>query len=114
MNCNLTDSNVTVEGENYQGGITGAQTNSYVINCGATGSISVKASGNYAGGVTGIATVGWVTNLGKDEVANTSLLKTVGDLLTKLLSSNPDQAGMLLSLAGIAPSAILGCNMNCR
>jgi hypothetical protein len=114
LNCNLTDSNVTVEGENYQGGITGAQTNSYVINCGATGSISVKASGNYAGGVTGIATVGWVTNLGKDEVANTSLLKTVGDLLTKLLSSNPDQAGMLLSLAGIAPSAILGCNMNCQ
>ena len=114
LNCNLTDSNVTVEGENYQGGITGAQTNSYVINCGATESISVKASGNYAGGVTGIATVGWVTNLGKDEVANTSLLKTVGDLLTKLLSSNPDQAGMLLSLAGIAPSAILGCNMNCQ
>ena len=114
LNCSLTDSNVTVEGENYQGGITGAQTNSYVINCGATGSISVKASGNYAGGVTGIATVGWVTNLGKDEVANTSLLKTVGDLLTKLLSSNPDQAGMLLSLAGIAPSAILGCNMNCQ
>ncbi|RGF10695.1 Cna B-type domain-containing protein [Blautia sp. AM16-16B] len=114
LNCNLTDSNVTVEGENYQGGITGAQTNSYVINCGATGSISVKASGNYAGGVTGIATVGWVTNLGKDEVANTSLLKTVGDLLTKLLSSKPDQAGMLLSLAGIAPSAILGCNMNCQ
>ena len=114
LNCNLTDSNVTVEGENYQGGITGAQTNSYVINCGATGSISVKASGNYAGGVTGIATVGWVTNLGKDEVANTSLLKTVGDLLTKLLSSNPGQAGMLLSLAGIAPSAILGCNMNCQ
>lgn len=113
LNCNLTGCNVTVEGKNYQGGITGAQTNSYVIDCGATGNLSVKASGNYAGGVTGIATVGWVTNLGKDEVADTSLLKTVGELLTKLLSSNPDQAGMLLSLAGIAPSAILGVDMNC-
>ena len=113
LNCDLKDSKVSVSGENYQGGITGAQTNSYVINCGVTGSLSVKATGNYAGGVTGIATVGWVTNLGKDEVSDTSLLKTVGELLTKLLSSNPDQAGMLLSLAGIAPSAVLGCQMDC-
>ena len=113
MGCNLTDCNVNVSGENYQGGITGALTNSYAINCGASGSISVKATGSYAGGVVGTATVGWVTNLGKDEVSDPSLLKTVGNLLTELLSSDPEKAGMLLSLTGIAPSAILGCNMNC-
>ena len=113
MGCNLTDCNVNVSGENYQGGITGALTNSYAINCGASGSISVKATGSYAGGVVGTATVGWVTNLGKDEVSDPSLLKTVGKLLTELLSSDPEKAGMLLSLTGIAPSAILGCNMNC-
>lgn len=113
MNCNILNCDVTVSGENYQGGMTGALTNSYAINCGSTGSISVKATGSCAGGVAGIATVGWVTNLGKDEVSDPSLLKTVGKLLTDLLSSDPEKAGMLLSLTGIAPSAILGCNMNC-
>ena len=121
LNCNLTECNVTVSGENYQGGIVGAQTNSYAVNCGATGSISVKASGSYAGGFSGISTVGWVTNLGNKEVKDASLLTTVNKLLTGLLSTpkdDPDydnkqvQAGMLLSLAGIAPSAILGCNLN--
>ena len=113
MDCNLTACNITVAGENYQGGITGALTNSYAINCGASGNVSIKATGSYAGGVVGMATVGWVTNLGKDEVSDPSLLKTVGKLLTGLLSSDPKKAGMLLSLVGIAPSAILGCNMNC-
>lgn len=113
LNCNLTECNVTISGENYQGGIVGAQTNSYAVNCGATGSISVKASGSYAGGFSGISTVGWVTNLGNKEVKDASLLSTVKKLLTDLLSSNPEKAGMLLSLVGIAPSAILGCNLNC-
>lgn len=113
LNCNLTGCNVIVSGENYQGGIVGAQANSYAVNCGANGSISVKASGSYAGGVSGISTVGWITNLGNKEVKYASLLTTVKDLLTSLLSSDPEKAGMLLSLVGIAPSAILGCNMDC-
>ena len=113
LNCNLTGCNVTVSGENYQGGIVGAQTNSYAVNCGASGSIAVKASGSYAGGVSGISTVGWITNLGNKEVKDASLLTTVKKLLTDLLSSDPEKAGMLLSLVGIAPSAILGCNMEC-
>ena len=122
LNCNLTECNVAISGENYQGGIVGAQTNSYAVNSGATGSISVKASGSYAGGFSGISTVGWVTNLGNKEVKDVSLLTAVNKLLTGLLSTpkdDPDydnkqaQAGMLLSLAGIAPSAILGCNLNC-
>ena len=113
LNCNLTGCNVTVSGKNYQGGIVGAQANSYAVNCGANGSIAVKASGSYAGGVSGISTVGWITNLGNKEVKDASLLTTVKDLLTGLLSSDPEKAGMLLSLVGIAPSAILGCNMDC-
>lgn len=113
LNCNLTGCNVTVSGENYQGGIVGAQANSYAVNCGANGSIAVNASGSYAGGVSGISTVGWITNLGNKEVKDVSLLTTVKDLLTGLLSSDPEKAGMLLSLVGIASSAILGCNMDC-
>ena len=113
LNCNLTGCNVSVSGENYQGGIVGAQTNSYAVNCGASGSIAVNASGSYAGGVSGISTVGWITNLGNKEVKKVSLLTTVKELLTGLLASDPEKAGMLLSLVGIAPSAILGCNMDC-
>ena len=63
--------------------------------------------------MSGISTVGWITNLGNKEVKDVSLLTTVKDLLTGLLSSDPEKAGMLLSLVGIAPSAILGCNMDC-
>ena len=84
-------------GENYQGGIVGAQANSYAVNCGANGSIAVKASGSYAGGVSGISTVGWITNLGNKEVKDVSLLTTVKDLLTGLLSSDPEKAGMLVT-----------------
>ena len=113
LNCNLTECNVTVSGENYQGGIVGAQANSYAVNCEASGSVSVKATGSYAGGVSGISTVGWITNLGSKEVKDASLLSTVKELLTDLLSSDSEKAGMLLSLVGIAPSAILGCNMDC-
>ena len=122
LGCGLENCTISVKGENYQGGIAGALTNSYAINCGATGSVSVEASGSYAGGVSGIATVGWVTNLGNQEVKDESLLTTVNKLLTGLLSTPKDdpeyenkqaKAGMLLSLAGIAPSAILGCQMNC-
>ena len=113
LNCNINNSSVSVSGTNYQGGFTGAQANSYLINCGIDGSVSVKATGSYAGGISGIATVGWVTNLGSEEVTNPSLLKTVNDLLVGLLSTDPEQAGMLLSLVGISSSAILGCNINC-
>lgn len=121
LNCNLSGCNISVSGENYQGGIVGTQANSDAVNCGASGIISVKATGSYAGGFSGISTVGWITNLGNKEVKDASLLTTVNKLLTGLLSTpkdDPDydnkqaQAGMLLSLAGIAPSAILGCNLN--
>lgn len=113
QDCNLVNCNITVSGTNYQGGFTGAQANSYAVNCGVNGNIAINGTGSYAGGFSGISTVGWVTNLGKDEITNPSLLKTVGKLIVDLLSSDPEQAGMLLSLAGIAPSAILGCNLNC-
>lgn len=113
LNCNLSGCNISVSGENYQGGIVGTQANSDAVNCGASGIISVKATGSYAGGFSGISTVGWITNLGSKEVKDVSLLSTVKKLLTGLLSSDPEKAGMLLSLVGIAPSAILGCNLNC-
>mgnify|MGYP002619654638 CR=1 FL=1 len=115
LNCNLTNCEVTVTGENYQGGIAGAQANSYAVNCSANGNLLVKASGSYAGGITGIATVGWITNLGNSEVKDVSLLKVINNVLSGLLESQDEndktKADRLLSLVGIAPSAILGGNV---
>lgn len=70
------------------------------------------ATGSCAGGFAGIATTGWVTNLSAGETTSNGLLDDVGDLLTDLLSQNPGQAQMLLSLAGVAPSAVMGCTLN--
>ncbi|SHJ28750.1 Cna B-type domain-containing protein [Hespellia stercorisuis] len=112
INSSINNSNVTVSGGNYLGGFIGAQTNSYAINDSITGSVDVSAAESFAGGFSGIATVGWLSNLGKDEVSDTSLLSTVKELLTGLLGSNSSKGEMLLSLVGVSPSAILGCQIN--
>ena len=39
------------------------------------------------------------------------MLEVVNKLLVDLLSSDPEKASMLLSLVGIHPSAILGCQI---
>lgn len=120
LRCEVEATSVTVTGGEYQGGFVGALANSYAINDSVTGAVTVTGAemtepvttGSSVGGFAGIATTGWVTNLGATENTNNGLLENVGDLLTKLLSQNPGQAQMLLSLAGIAPSAVMGCQMN--
>lgn len=117
LNCNIEVNQVTVEGENHLGGFSGALANSYAVNdkINATLSINGAASGTNIGGFAGTATVGWVSNLGAGSATNNSLLTTVKDLLLGLLSgenANKEQAGMLLSLVGIQPSAIMGCQIN--
>lgn len=117
LNCNIEVNQVTVEGENHLGGFSGALANSYAVNdkINATLSINGAASGTNIGGFAGTATVGWVSNLGAGSATDNSLLTTVKDLLLGLLSgenANKEQAGMLLSLVGIQPSAIMGCQIN--
>ena len=114
INCHLqVSSNLEVSGESYLGGFTGAYANSYAIdNTMITPNLQVRGSEDHVGGYAGVATVGWVTNLGSTEKTDNSLLSTVKDLLTGLLSSNPDKAQMLLTLVGIQPSAIMGCQVN--
>ncbi len=120
VNCEVAASSVTVTGGDYQGGFVGALANSYAVNDTLTATVAVTGSqstqpaaqGSSIGGFAGIATTGWVTNLGAGEDTNNGLLDNVGDLLTDLLSQNPGQAQMLLSLAGVAPSAIMGCQIN--
>lgn len=104
-----------VLGGSYLGGFAGALANSYTVNCGITmadpASLSVDGTGSYIGGWAGTGTIGWATNLGKDEQNDTTLLGGVTDLLKSLLENKRDTSA-LLSLAGVAPSAIMGCQIN--
>lgn len=112
IGCEIRNSNINVSGGQDLGGFTGALCGSYCVNCGIYGQdinyIHVAATGSCAAGVAGIATVGWYVNLGKDEVNKATLLGTVRELLTGLLSSDTGKAQQLLSLTGIAPSIIEG------
>lgn len=120
LNCRVDATSVTITGGEYQGGFVGALANSYAVNDSVTAAIAVTGSqlmepittGSSIGGFAGIATTGWVTNLGAGENTNNGLLENVSDVLSDLLSQNPGQAHMLLSLAGIAPSAVMGCRIN--
>lgn len=104
-----------VEGGSYLGGFAGALANSYTVNCGITmaqnSALSVSGTGSYAGGWAGTGTIGWATNLGKNNQNDTTLLGGVTGLLSSLLGSGGDTS-TLLSLAGVAPSAIMGCQIN--
>ncbi len=104
-----------VTGTDCIGGFVGAMTSSYTVDCTIDCSqnpITVHAVGEYAGGFAGFSSVGWQSNLGKDENNENSLLGTVKQLAINLLSSEDKSAGQnLLTLMGVSPSAILGCQV---
>lgn len=119
-NSMVSIGNLDVVGGDYLGGFAGALANSYAVNDDVAANVSVTGSvradgstkGTCVGGFAGAATTGWVTNLGVGQSQGDNLLGNVGGLLDGLLSSNPDQAHGLLSLAGVAPSGVLGCQVN--
>lgn len=105
---------VTVEAERYAGGFTGAMANSYAVNNAATGIVSVHASKSNAGGFTGCASVGWGLELGTDDTSSTNLIKSLGSSVASLLKGGwlqSNNAGDLLSLAGVKNSDVLGCQV---
>lgn len=105
---------VTVEAERYAGGFTGAMANSYAVNNAATGIVSVQASKSNAGGFTGYASVGWGLELGTDDTSSTNLIKSLGSSVASLLKGGwlqSNNAGDLLSLAGVKNSDVLGCQV---
>ena len=117
LNCNVyTDTlNLTAK-KDYAGGITGILANSYSVNNGINAydgssknsNIAIEA-GSYAGGITGRATIGQAITLGGDEgiyTGNNTLLKLVGDILSKVTSG--DETATLLSLAGTSSSVVAG------
>ena len=118
-NCSIEDSYVSVTGGDYLGGFAGALAASYAIDCKITGdgnnTLNVTGSGDHIGGFVGEASLGWFNSIGR-EAANpndNSLLAVVRQLGTGLLSSgNEGQNQKLLSLVGLVPSAILGCQIS--
>lgn len=99
-------------GNKYAGGFAGAMANSYAVNSSVKKLQMVKASGDFAGGFAGYASLGWATALGKEYTEDAmpeGLLGVVGGLLSNALSG--DQAAMVLSLAGVCPSALAGVSV---
>lgn len=114
VDCKIDNSTYQVTGENILGGFVGALTSSHAVDCTVDcpqQPITVHGTGNYAGGFAGYATVGWQSNLGKNENNEKSLLGTVRQLLTNLLSTDKAAGQKLLSLMGVSPSSILGCQI---
>lgn len=112
--CSISNCEYTVTGDSYLGGFIGAMTSSYAVDCTIDcpqKPISIKGTGDYTGGFAGYATVGWQSDLGKNENNENSLLGTVKQLLTGVLSKDKAAGQNLLTLMGISPSAILGCQL---
>lgn len=105
---------VTVEAERYAGGFIGAMASAYAVNDTVAGATSVHASTSHAGGFTGYASVGWGLELGTDDTSNTNLIKSLGSSVKSLLEGGwltSNNAGDLLSLAGVKNSDVLGCRV---
>lgn len=114
LNCSINTGSTTVNGTSYLGGFAGALANSYAINDTVQANLTVQGSetGTDIGGFAGTATVGWISNLGAASATDSSLLNGVTDLLLNLLEKDPEKASQLLSLVGVQPSAIMGCQIN--
>ena len=114
IDCDISNCTYDVSGTDCLGGFIGVMTSSYAVDCTidcGSDPIDIHGSGDYAGGFAGYASVGWKSTLGKDENNENSLLGTVRQLVTGLLSSDKSTGQKLLSLMGVSPSAILGCQV---
>lgn len=115
VDCTIVNSEYQVSGTDCLGGFVGAMTSSYAVDCTIDCQqkpITLHGAGEYIGGFAGFASVGWQSNLGKDENTENSLLGTVKQLAIGLLASDDKSAGQdLLTLMGVSPSAILGCQV---
>lgn len=110
IRCSILNSDVIVTGGNYLGGFNGAMTNAYSVNnrmLSQGRTLRVTGTGDCVGGYAGIATLGWAMSVGQGDqgYGTVSLLSTLKNVLTSLLSSYGDD---LLSLLGVGQSEILG------
>lgn len=112
MNCSVNGvSRVKAEPDSlkengFSGGFIGAMSNSYAVDCSVSGLEFVEGK-DYAGGFSGKADLGDVADIN----ANKGLLNLVKNLLTGLLQGTINN-GEILSLVGLRPSVITGCEVS--
>ena len=95
----------------YTGGFSGYIASSYVIDCSIKNLGTVSSAGDYTGGFTGYTSPGASITLGEEYTGETkvTLLDDVLKLLKKILAGEDSEMQALLSLVGISPAYIYGC-----
>ncbi|OUN35237.1 hypothetical protein [Lachnoclostridium sp. An76] len=95
----------------YTGGFSGYIASSYVIRCAIENLGKVSSSGNYVGGFTGYTSPGASITLNEEYtgVTKVSILDDVLELLKDVLAGVESGKDDLLSLVGVSPAHIYGC-----
>ena len=111
VSCSIINYPVTVTGDSCLGGFIGAQANSSAVNCtiDAASPVTINAEGDCIGGFTGKVQLGSSFGIRDYLPMNASLISTLTDVVTQLLSENPSQA--LLAMGGIAQSGVVACRV---
>lgn len=95
----------------YTGGFSGYIASSYVIDSGIKNLGTVSSAGDYTGGFTGYTSPGASITLNEEYTGETkvTLLDDVFGLLKKILAGEHSEKQALLSLVGVSPAYIYGC-----
>ena len=98
----------------YTGGFTGYIASSYVIDCGITNLERVTSPGAFVGGFAGYTSPGAAVTLGDEYTGETKagIVDVVLDTLKDVLTGNDDANTPLLSLVGVSPAYIFGCEVS--
>lgn len=128
-NCHVGDEHSIIElipfgsnkdGYKLFGGFSGAVYSSYIAQCTVKGIAdigSIEAPVQYVGGFAGQISRSNITEAGAEaETGGMTLIEFLKQTLTGLLgdglAENNEKASALLSLAGVKPSALIGCSVS--
>lgn len=98
----------------YTGGFTGYIASSYVIDCGITNLERVTSPGAFVGGFAGYTSPGAAVTLGDEYTGETKagIVDVVLETLKNVLTGKDDANTPLLSLVGVSPAYIFGCEVS--
>ena len=115
-NCVIRgEGTITVEGTgNYVGGFTGLLANSYAVDSSILNAGRISTTGDFAGGFAGYTSLGDALAVGQDSSDENKipLVDDVVSLLKGILAGEGGVDSPLLSLLGINPSYVYGCQVS--
>ena len=126
VNCSISDSSMTVEGGSGLGGFAGILSNSYAFNdtIDASSAVTVRSvreaygetlhQQDFVGGFVGETALGSGLTFGDHLQSGADLLSTLTGLLVDVLkdpNTSASASSALLDVAGVAPSAVMGCQV---